>query len=168
VALLSSHLFDSLSSTIYTKLDELTLIADINNQSIINELQSRINLLSKEFNNLLRAKQENINEINGRRTENYNLTKTISDLYRDISNRDADIVALQKNIQNLTESVQEKQANINSLQNSLSELQRDFEDSQITPEEYEKIDNKSDYVFVKAHDRNGSHVKAHYRKRPNK
>ncbi|MEP6487397.1 hypothetical protein NDI43_07270 [Microcoleus vaginatus GB2-A3] len=144
-------------------------IADINNQSIINELQSRINLLSKEFNNLLRAKQENTNEINGRITENYNLTKTISDLYRDLSNRDADIVALQKNIQNLTESVQEKQANINSLQNSLSELQRDFEDSQITPEEYEKIDNKSDYVFVKAHDRkNGSHVTAHYRKRPNK
>ncbi|MBD1884904.1 hypothetical protein [Microcoleus vaginatus] len=144
-------------------------IADINNQSIINELQSRINLLSKEFNNLLRAKQENTNEINGRITEIYKLTKTISDLYRDISNRDADIVALQKNIQNLTESVQEKQANINSLQNSLSELQRDFEDSQITPEEYEKIDNKSDYVFVKAHDRkNGSHVTAHYRKRPNK
>ena len=142
-------------------------IADINNQSIINELQSRINLLSKEFNNLLRAKQENTNELNGRITENYNLTKTISDLYRDISNRDADIVALQKNIQNLTESVQEKQANINSLQNSLSELQRDFEDSKITPEEYEKIDNKSDYVFVKAHDRkNGSHVTAHYRKKP--
>lgn len=144
-------------------------IADINNQSIINELQSRINLLSKEFNNLLRAKQENTNEINGRITENYNLTKTISGLYRDISNRDADIVALQKNIQNLTESVQEKQANINSLQNSLSELQRDFEDSKITPEEYEKIDNKSDYVFVKAHDRkNGSHVTAHYRKKRKK
>ena len=144
-------------------------IADINNQSIINELQSRINLLSKEFNNLLRAKQENTNEINGRITENYNLTKTISDLYRDISNRDADIVALQKNIQNLTESVQEKQANINSLQNSLSELQRDFDDSKITPEEYEKIDNKSDYVFVKAHDRkNGSHVTAHYRKKRKK
>ncbi|MEG4858051.1 hypothetical protein QUB75_10450 [Microcoleus sp. K1-B6] len=146
-----------------------TSIANINNQSIINELQSRINLLSKEFNKLLRAKQENTNEINGRITEIYKLTKTISDLYRDISNRDADIVALQKNIQNLTESLQEKQANINSLQNSLSELQRDFEDSQITPEEYEKIDNKSDYVFVKAHDRkNGSHVTAHYRKRPNK
>ncbi|WP_445244908.1 hypothetical protein [Microcoleus sp. OTE_8_concoct_300] len=144
-------------------------IADINNQSIINELQSRINLLSKEFNNLLRAKQENTNEINGRITENYNLTKTISSLYRDISNRDADIVALQKNIQNLTESVQEKQANINSLQNSLSELQRDFEDSKITPEEYEKIENKSDYVFVKAHDRkNGSHVTAHYRKKRKK
>jgi len=142
-------------------------IADINNQSIINELQSRINLLSKEFNNLLRAKQENTNEINGRITEIYKLTKTISDLYRDISNRDADIVALQKNIQNLTESVQEKQANINRLQNSLSELQRDFENSTITPEEYEKIDNKSDYVFVKAHDRkNGSHVTAHYRKKP--
>ena len=142
--------------------------ADSNAPSIINELQSRIHLLSKEFNNLLRAKKENTNEINRGLTEIYNLTKIISDLYRDISNRDADIVALQKNIQNLTESVQEKQAQINNLQNSISELQRDSKDSTITPEEYEKIDNKSDYVFVKAHDRNGSQVKEHYRKRPNK
>ncbi|MEG4583139.1 hypothetical protein QUA71_26520 [Microcoleus sp. MON1_C5] len=150
-------------------LGDYASIADINNQSIINELQSRINLLSQEFKKLLRAKQENTNVINGRITENYNLTKNISDLYRDLSNRDADIVALQKNIQNLTESIQEKQANINSLQNSLSELQRDFEYSKITPEEYEKIDNKSDYVFVKAHDRkNGSHVTAHYRKKRKK
>jgi chromosome segregation ATPase len=143
-------------------------IADGNDRAIIKELQSRIALLSKEFNNLLRAKKENTNEINGHITEIYNLTTNISDLYREISNRDADIADLKKNIQNLTESVQEKQANINSLQNSISELQRDIEDATITPEEYEKIDNKTDYVFVKAHDRNGSQVKAHYRKRPNK
>ena len=143
-------------------------IADGNDRSIIKELQSRIDLLSKEFNNLLRAKQENTNEINGRITEIYNLTKNISDLYREISNRDADIADLKKNIQNLTESVQEKQAHINSLQNSISELHRDIEDATITPEEYENIENKTDYVFVKAHDRNGSQVKAHYRKRPNK
>jgi DNA repair exonuclease SbcCD ATPase subunit len=143
-------------------------IADGNERAIIKELQSRLALLSKEFNNLLRAKKENTNEINGRITEIYNLTTNISDLYKEISNRDADIADLKKNIQNLTESVQEKQANINSLQNSISELQRDIEDATITPEEYEKIDNKTDYLFVKAHDRNGSQVKAHYRKRPNK
>ncbi|MBD2129329.1 hypothetical protein H6F97_23535 [Microcoleus sp. FACHB-1] len=92
---------------------------DISYQSLVNELHSRVNLLSKEFNNLLRAKREDTNELNRRIQEISILTKNISDLHRDISNRDADIVALQKNIQNLTESVQEKQAHINSLQRDI-------------------------------------------------
>lgn len=36
----------------------------------------------------------------------------------------------------------------------------------LTPEEYRWISNKSDYVYVKAHFRNGSPVRAHYRRRP--
>ncbi|NEO32174.1 MAG: hypothetical protein F6K36_17420 [Symploca sp. SIO3C6] len=239
-----------------------------NEQSLINELRSQISLLSEEFINLLRTKQEDANEINRRIRENFSLTKNISNLHRDISNRDDDIVALRKNVENLTRLAQEKQGQINSLQNSISDLQRDaqkidqrkqsqidylqdqlsqlnqqeldlqkiiknlendaqnknseisellsqisqltyqksdlqeqyhnlYQDyqqrqneiisleekiknlstqqpvpetrQQITPEEYQRIVNQDDYVFVRAHTRkNGSHVKAHYRRRPNR
>ncbi|MBG1239859.1 hypothetical protein [Nostoc sp. NZL] len=100
-----------------------------NYQSLVNELHSRINLLSQEFNNLLRVKQEDKNELNRRTEEISNLTKNISDLHKDISNRDADIAALRSNIQNITESVQEKQIQINDLQNSIRNLKRDIQSS---------------------------------------
>jgi myosin heavy subunit len=102
---------------------------DGNYQSLVNELHSRINLLSQEFNNLLRVRQQDKNELNRRTQEISNLTKSISDLHKDISNRDADIAALRSNIQSLTESVQEKQVQINSLQNSIRSLQRDVQNS---------------------------------------
>lgn len=38
----------------------------------------------------------------------------------------------------------------------------------LTPEEYREISNKSDYLYVKAHFRNGSPVRAYYRRRPSK
>jgi predicted nucleic acid-binding Zn-ribbon protein len=98
-------------------------------QSLVNELYSRINLLSQEFNNLLKVRQEDKNELNRRTREISNLTKSISDFYKKISNRDADIAALRGNIQNLTESVQEKQIQINNLQNSIRNLQRDIQNS---------------------------------------
>ncbi len=257
---------------------------DSDYQSLVNELHSRLKLLSKEFNSLLVAKQEDTNELNRRIREIFKLNKNISNLHRDISNRDADIVALQKNIQNLTESSKDKQTQINSLQDSISDLQRDIQNStevdqrkqaqinylheqlsqlnqqkqdiqermlnianhaqrkesqladlisekselvsqksdlerryqnlyqnyqeqqneinnlkekikslsqpnrpqpssysfqtsqkasqetrsKITTEEYKRIVNQNDYVYVKAHTRNGSYVKAHYRRRPNR
>jgi chromosome segregation ATPase len=102
---------------------------DISYQSLVNELRSRVNLLSREFNSLLRAKQEDTNELNRRIQEISGLTKSISDLHRDISNRDADIVILRKSIQTYTEHSQEKQAQVNSLQSLIYELQRDVQDS---------------------------------------
>ncbi|MBD1897892.1 hypothetical protein [Coleofasciculus sp. FACHB-129] len=257
---------------------------DSNYQALINELRSRINLLSDQFNSLLRIRQDNTNELN-RRTQNISsLTRNISDLYRDISERDANIAALRENVQNLIQIDQEKNTQINSLQKSIFTLQKEGESStglakvkqaqindlqnqlsqlnqqklelqqrirdivesaknkqfqidelqidkshlnaqklelqqqnriifqhyqqqqneisdlkaqikklsqtnrmqssnptyitpqqpvnreetraKITPEEYKKISNKSDYVYVKAHPRNGTYVKAHYRRRP--
>lgn len=102
---------------------------DGNYQSLVNELHSRINLLSQEFNNLLRVRQEDKNGLNRRIREISTLTKTISDLHKDISNRDADIGALRSSIQNLAESVQEKQVQINNLQNSIRNLQREVQNS---------------------------------------
>lgn len=102
---------------------------DSNYQSLVNELRSQVNLLSKEFNNLLRAKQEDKNELNRRIQEISALTKNISNLHRDISNRDADIVTLQKNIQELRESARSKQTQIDNLQDSISDLQRDIQNS---------------------------------------
>lgn len=102
---------------------------DGNYQSIVNELNSRISLLSQEFNNLLRARQENRNELNIRMQKISSLEKDTSDLHKDISSRDANIAALQSNIQNLTESVQEKQIQISSLKDSIRNLQRDIQNS---------------------------------------
>ena len=259
---------------------------DSNDQALINELRSRINLLSDQFNSLLRTRQENKNELNKRIQDISNLTRNISDLHRDISERDANIAALRQNVQNLIEIDREKQTQIYSLQNSIATLQKEAQSStgldqikqgkinglqnqvsqlnqqrlelqqrirditelaqkkqshidnlqsekshlntqnlelqkqyqilfqqcqqqqneifdlksqiknssqvnrlqsinstyknprqpvnkvetrtRITPEEYERIFNKTDYVYVKAHYRNGSYVKAHYRRRPNR
>ncbi|MEG4149337.1 hypothetical protein, partial [Microcoleus sp. Pol12B5] len=43
VALLSSHLFDSLSSTIYTKLDELTLLSEEAKEHILDLIYAHNN-----------------------------------------------------------------------------------------------------------------------------
>ncbi len=98
-------------------------------QSLVNELNSRLKLLSKEFSSLLEVKKEDTNELNRRIQEISDLTKNISDLHRDISNRDADIVTLRKNIQGLRESTRNKQIQIDSLQDSISDLQRDIKHS---------------------------------------
>ncbi|MBW4683051.1 MAG: hypothetical protein KME19_23645 [Microcoleus vaginatus WJT46-NPBG5] len=113
---------------------------DSNYQALVNELRSRLKLLSKEFDTLLRAKQEDTNKLNRRIQEISSLTKNISDLHRDLSNRSADIVALRKNVQNITKLAQEKQAQINSLQNSILELKRDIQN-------WTKIDqDKQNYI----------------------
>ena len=98
-------------------------------QSLVNELQSRIKLLSEQFNRLLRARQEGATEINSRVQEISSLTRGISDLHRDISNRDADITTLRKNAQELIELAQGKQSQIERLQNSISDLQADIQSS---------------------------------------
>ncbi len=96
-------------------------------QSLISELRSRINLLSTQFNSLLRARQESAAEVSRRIQEIHSLTHNISDLHRAISNRDVDIAALRKNTHELMELTRRKQENINSLQDLISELQRDIQ-----------------------------------------
>ncbi|RCJ38529.1 hypothetical protein A6769_09005 [Nostoc punctiforme NIES-2108] len=102
---------------------------DSSYQALVNELRSRINLLSEQFNSLLRSRQENTNELSKRIQEISNLTKNISALHKAISERDADIAVLRKNTQDLTESSQKKQAQIDSLQDSISNLQKDIQNS---------------------------------------
>ena len=100
---------------------------DSSYQLIVSELRSRLNLLSREFNNLLRAKQEDKNELDKRLKEISSLSKNISDLHKEISDRDADIVGLQRTIQDLTQTIQDKQGQITSLKNSISDLRRDIQ-----------------------------------------
>lgn len=121
-------------------LDSNSSRTDGNYQLIVNELQSRINLLSQEFNNLLKTKQEDKKELNRRKQEVSNLTKNISDLHRDISNRDSDIFTLRHNIQNLAKSVKEKQAQIDSLQDLIYDLQRNIQESDtVRHQEYDQV-----------------------------
>jgi myosin heavy subunit len=259
-------------------------ITDHTYQKLVEELRSRITLLSKQFNGLLKTKQQNTEELNKRIKDISNLTKHISDLHKIISDKEEDISVLRKNTQDLTELVKIKQADIDNLQKSISDLQRDIQSSteidqkkqaqidhlqnqvlqlnqqklelqkknrqisdyarnkesevanlqnqkaqlssqkadlqrqyqtlyqnyqhqqteieslkkqiknlsqinrsqastssykppqqpiqetrpKISIEEYQQIINKSDYVRVKAHYRNGSYVKAHYRRKPNR
>ncbi|MBD2323355.1 MULTISPECIES: hypothetical protein [Desertifilum] len=100
---------------------------DSSYQSIVGELRSRLNLLSREFNDLLRAKQEDKNELDKRLKEISSISKNISDLHKKISNRDANIVDLQRNIQDLTKTIQDKQIQITSLEHSIFDLKRDIQ-----------------------------------------
>ena len=99
---------------------------DSSYQLIVSELRSSLNLLSREFNNLLGAKQEDKDELDRRIQEISSLSKNISDLHKEISNRDADIFSLQRNVQDLTKTIQDKQSQITSLENSISDLRRDI------------------------------------------
>jgi len=121
-------------------LDSSDDTTDSDYQSLVTELNSRIHLLSQEFNNLLLDKQENRKELNRRIREVLNLTENISSLHRDISNRNADIIALQKNIQNLTGSFQKSQTNVDDLKNLISNLQKDIHNSDgINQKQYNQI-----------------------------
>lgn len=102
---------------------------DSDYQSLVNELRSRINLLSNQFNSLLKARQESEIEVDRRLQEISNLTGSISDLHRAISNRDADITTLRKNAHELTELSRRKEGQINNLENLISELQTDIQSS---------------------------------------
>jgi myosin heavy subunit len=97
---------------------------DSSYQSIIKELRSRINLLSEQFNSLLRSRTENANELNKRIQDISNLTEKVWNLNRDVSERDFNIANLQNNIQNSTEANRRKESQINSLRNSIFSLQK--------------------------------------------
>lgn len=121
------ELMKAISSRIV--LDSTGSTTDSDYQSLVAELRSRINLLSNQFNNLLKNKRESEIEVNRRVQEISNLTRSLSDLHRAISNRDDDIAALRKSNQQLTELARRKESQINNLENSISELQRDIESS---------------------------------------
>lgn len=97
---------------------------DDTDQALINELRSRINLLSEQFDSLLRSRQENTNKLSNRIEEIHSLTKNTCDLYREIFERDADIAALQKNVEDSTKLVRTKQTQINDLQSQISQLDK--------------------------------------------
>ncbi|WP_066382117.1 hypothetical protein [Anabaena sp. CA = ATCC 33047] len=102
---------------------------DSSYQKLVNELRTQINLLSEQFNSLLRSKQKDSNELNKRIHEIYNLTNNISDLQNTLSDKDAHIVAIKKNNLELVELVQRNQAQIYELQNLISRLQSDIDNS---------------------------------------
>lgn len=113
---------------------------DSSYQSIVSELHSRLGLLSREFNSLLRAKQEDKDELDKRIQEISSLSRNISDLHKEISNRNADVIALQRNIQDLTRTIQDKQGQITSLKKTISDLRRDIQGTT-------KLDNeKQNYI----------------------
>lgn len=126
-----AYKLDELMKTISSRLILGSTVSktDSDYQLLVDELRARINLLSNQFNNLLKARQENEIEINRRIQEISSLTRNISDLHRAISNRDADITTLRNNNHELTELARRKETQISNLQNLISELQRDIQSS---------------------------------------
>ncbi|HYX15725.1 MAG TPA: hypothetical protein VE944_15425 [Nostoc sp.] len=104
-------------------------ITDSTYQNIINELRSRINLLSEQLKSLLTSRQDNKNELNKYIKEISNLTTKISDLYKTIYNLDADLSAVRKSNQNIIELSKKKQSQIDSLEKLISKLQKDIQNS---------------------------------------
>ncbi|MHC5762948.1 hypothetical protein, partial [Nostoc sp.] len=84
-------------------------------------------------------------------------------LYQHYQQQQNEIANLKEQIKNLPPVNRSKYSSSTTPQQPIKETRE-----KITPEEYKKIYNKGDYVQVKAHYRNGSYVKAHYRKRPNR
>jgi uncharacterized coiled-coil DUF342 family protein len=110
---------------------------DSSYQAVVNELRSRLRLVSKEFNNLLNIRQEDRNELDRRLAENFNLSQNISELHREISNREEDIVALQQNRQNLLREIQDKQSQVTTLENSIFDLEREAQNATKLSQEQE-------------------------------
>lgn len=161
-------------------------------QAHINELRSRINLLSQQFNNLLRSRQENSNKLNRSVQKISNLNRNISDLERDIQTaqeldqrRQTQINNLRNQLSQKELELQQQRIELNNLRTQRSQINRSqpsrptykppqpsvkpiVTKRRVSVEEYQKIFNKNDYVYVKAHYRNGSYIKEHYRRKPSK
>lgn len=116
-------------------------------QAIVNELQARLSLLSREFNELLRLKHKSEYALNERVMEISRLSKNISDLHKSISNRDEDIAVLKRNIQHVAEIAKAKQLEVNKLQGLISKLESDVEhEVELNWEKQRSIDRLVDEI----------------------
>jgi hypothetical protein len=97
-------------------------------QALVSELRSRINLLSEQFKNLLKSRQDRDIEIGRRTQEITKLTNNISNLHRVISYHDDDTEALRRNVQELAELAHRKQEEIDRQQAVIFKMQEDFRD----------------------------------------
>jgi DNA repair exonuclease SbcCD ATPase subunit len=101
-------------------------ISTSNYQSIINELRSRLSLLSNEFNNLLEENSDNKNKLFQRNSEIGTLTRNISSLSRELSNRDSDISKLRANVELYSENSRDFRKKENELKSRIQTLQNEL------------------------------------------
>ncbi len=131
------------------KLDLQKIIKDIADSDHIKE--SEIEKLQIEKSQLSSQKSE--------------LQRRYQVLYQQYKQQENEIINLKEQIQNISR-INRSQSSIYNYKTPQQPINETRE--KITLEEYEKIYNKGDYIPVKAHYRNGSYVKAHYRRRPNR
>lgn len=144
LALRADELMRILSDKLILNVDNPT--STNNYQSIINELRSRLSLLSNEFNNLLEENNEDKNRLFKRNSEIGTLTRNISFLSRELSNRNSDISKLRANVELYSENnrgFREKEntlkARVRTLQN---ELNRERNKNQDIENDLERLKNK--------------------------
>lgn len=163
-------------------------------QQTISEREKAINVLRRsaqdsiESANRKQAQVDNLrNQLFQLDQQNANLRKQIEQTNENNHNREMEVrnlesekkqlsnqkIDLQTRYQSLLQQYQQKQNEIADLSrqvDSLSQQVRRVETREkISIEDYKEIVNQSDYYPVKAHMRNGSPVRAHYRRRrPNR
>jgi chromosome segregation ATPase len=118
-----------------------SVATDSDYRSLANELYSRINLLSSQFNSLLKMRQENANEIYNRGQEISSLTRSVSELHGAVSNYETDLVASRMNADQLRELAQIKQNQIDNLESSISTLEADAQTSRQTNQRQQDQNN---------------------------
>lgn len=139
------------------------LVLQLNQQKA--ELQKRIQDITDDAQ---RKKSEIVNlqtEKSQMNSQKSQLQKQYQVLYQQYQQQENEIARLKEQIKHLSQINRSQPSNptYKSPQQPVQETR-----PRITLEEYQRILNKSDYVYVKAHYRNGSYVKAYYRRRPNR
>lgn len=163
-------------------------------QKGISERENAINILRRNDQDSTETANKKQVQIDSLRNQLFQLNQQNSDLRKQIEqitknnhNRESQIRSLeneknqlsvqqtdlQRRYQSLLQQYQQKQNEITNLTRqveSLSQQTRRVETREtISPEDYTKIANQSDYVYVEAYRRkDGTPVRAHYRRRPNR
>lgn len=136
-----------------SKINKFTIqISQINQQNL--DLQQRIQSISNDA-------QMKESELKDLQDETYRLSRQKSEV--------------EQQYRILSESYQQQKSEIANLKAQLSQVSRSPSSAkpvaikrEISEEEYKRISNQDDYVYVKAHFRNENLVRAYYRKRPNR
>ncbi|OUL34640.1 hypothetical protein BV372_13485 [Nostoc sp. T09] len=139
------------------------LVLQLNQQKA--ELQKRIQDITDHAENKeseVANLQSEKSQLNSQKSELHKQYQILDQKYRQQQN---EIAKLKEKIKHLAQINRSQPSNptYKAPQQPVQETR-----PRITLEEYQRIFNKSDYVYVKAHYRNGSYVKAHYRRRPNR
>lgn len=119
------ELMRSLSEKIV--LDQTSLSTASNYKSIVDELSSRVSLLSREFNKLLASSQQDKGNLQRSSDEISRLTTSITKLHKEATSRDLRISAYRQKNQKLTRISEDSQAELDNLRSLIRNLGKEIQ-----------------------------------------